>query len=365
MRPCSLPRRSDTTISRRCSPRSPATRSTTGARSRRSTCSGSSTTASCASTRVRRRSRARPLPALQGPRPGRVLRRPRREGLRRRREPRRLRRFRLAPRLSPRPCAGRGRGDLERLARPRAADRGRHDPRARCAAAGRGRACVCLVGDAELDEGSNWEAVQLAGRLGLGRLTVVVVDNHSSTYHWPGGVAARFELEGWSSARVDGRDHDALERALTATRHRGRTSSWRRCSDDHDAQALLRARDAERSTTTRATAIVLAEIGASELPARHERVFNVGIREQLMIGVAAGLAFEGLRPDRALLRALPRRAPLRADQARPGPSGRRRHPRQHRRVLRRGPVGAHAPGARRRRAAVGAAGLDHPCPRSP
>src|SRR3954451_16420812 len=29
---------------------------------------------------------------------------------------------------------------------------------------------VCLVGDAELDEGSNWEAVQLAGRLGLGRL---------------------------------------------------------------------------------------------------------------------------------------------------------------------------------------------------
>jgi transketolase len=42
-------------------------------------------------------------------------------------------------------------------------------------------------------------------------------------------------------------------------------------------------------------AIVLAEIGASEVPS-HERVFNVGIREQLMIGVAAGLALEGLRP---------------------------------------------------------------------
>jgi transketolase len=79
-----------------------------------------------------------------------------------------------------------------------------------------GARVVCLVGDAELDEGSNWEAVQLAGRLGLGRLTVAVVDNHSSTHHWPGGVAARFELEGWSSARVDGRDHDALERAFTA-----------------------------------------------------------------------------------------------------------------------------------------------------
>lgn len=42
-------------------------------------------------------------------------------------------------------------------------------------------------------------------------------------------------------------------------------------------------------------AIVTAEIGAGELP-RHPRHFNVGIREQLMIGVAAGLALEGMRP---------------------------------------------------------------------
>jgi transketolase len=79
-----------------------------------------------------------------------------------------------------------------------------------------GRPTFVLVGDGELDEGSNWEAVQYAGRIGLGLLTAVVVDNHSSTYHWPGGIGARFELEGWSLAHVDGRDHDALERALTA-----------------------------------------------------------------------------------------------------------------------------------------------------
>jgi transketolase len=42
-------------------------------------------------------------------------------------------------------------------------------------------------------------------------------------------------------------------------------------------------------------AVVLAEIGAGELRP-HPRLFNVGIREQLMIGVAAGLALEGLRP---------------------------------------------------------------------
>jgi len=42
-------------------------------------------------------------------------------------------------------------------------------------------------------------------------------------------------------------------------------------------------------------AVVLAEIGAGELRP-HARLFNVGIREQLMIGIAAGLALEGLRP---------------------------------------------------------------------
>jgi transketolase len=73
---------------------------------------------------------------------------------------------------------------------------------------------VCLVGDAELDEGSNWEAVQYAGRIGLARLTVVVVDNRSATYGWPGGIGARFALEGWDAEAVDGRDHSALESAL-------------------------------------------------------------------------------------------------------------------------------------------------------
>jgi transketolase len=80
-----------------------------------------------------------------------------------------------------------------------------------------GARVVCLVGDGELDEGSNWEAVQLAGRLRLARLTVVVVDNHTSTYHWPGGIDARFAIEGWDAEQIDGRDHDALERALSGT----------------------------------------------------------------------------------------------------------------------------------------------------
>ena len=72
----------------------------------------------------------------------------------------------------------------------------------------------CLVGDAELDEGSNHEAIVFAGRARLDNLAVVAVDNRSSSYGWPGGLAARFALEDWSSATVDGRDHAALERAF-------------------------------------------------------------------------------------------------------------------------------------------------------
>jgi transketolase len=84
-----------------------------------------------------------------------------------------------------------------------------------------GARVFCLVGDAEFDEGSNHEAVVLAGRLGLQRLHVVVIDNGSATYGWPGGIAARFELEGWSTRTVDGRDRIALEAAFTAA-HPGR-----------------------------------------------------------------------------------------------------------------------------------------------
>jgi transketolase len=79
-----------------------------------------------------------------------------------------------------------------------------------------GRRVFCLVGDGELDEGSNWEAVQWAGRIELGTLNVVAVDNRSSTYHWPGGIEKRFELEGWTAVRADGRDHDELEAAFRA-----------------------------------------------------------------------------------------------------------------------------------------------------
>ncbi|MGW7032045.1 transketolase [Streptomyces xanthophaeus] len=78
-----------------------------------------------------------------------------------------------------------------------------------------------LIGDAELDEGSNHEALAYAGSAGLEQLHTVVIDNDSATHGWPGGIAARFEAAGWSAVTVDGRDHAALHAAFT-TAHPGR-----------------------------------------------------------------------------------------------------------------------------------------------
>jgi transketolase len=74
-----------------------------------------------------------------------------------------------------------------------------------------------LVGDAELDEGSNNEAIVYAGAVGLPNLVVVAVDNQSSSYGWgPGGIEAHFAVSGWSVTRVSGRDHFALAEAFGA-----------------------------------------------------------------------------------------------------------------------------------------------------
>jgi len=117
-----------------------------------------------------------------------------------------------------------------------------------------------LIGDAELDEGSNHEAIAYAGAVsrgssiasagsqprleagtagavsrgssiasagsqprltagtagvaGLAELTAIVIDNGSSTHGWPGGIAARFAVNGWTTATVSGRDHQQLAAAL-------------------------------------------------------------------------------------------------------------------------------------------------------
>jgi transketolase len=80
---------------------------------------------------------------------------------------------------------------------------------------GRRARVFVMMGDGEFDEGSNHEAIAIAGRLGLDRLTAIVIDNSSASLGWPGGIARRFETENWHATTVDGRDHEELHQALT------------------------------------------------------------------------------------------------------------------------------------------------------
>jgi transketolase len=73
-----------------------------------------------------------------------------------------------------------------------------------------------LLGDAELDEGSNHEAIAYAAATAL-PITAIVIDNQSATHGWPGGIAARFP--GWIASVIDGRDRDQIEHALTKRHH--------------------------------------------------------------------------------------------------------------------------------------------------
>jgi len=77
-----------------------------------------------------------------------------------------------------------------------------------------------LIGDGELDEGSNHEAIAFSGRAKLDQLNAIVIDNASATHGWPGGIETRFALEGWSADRVNSTDHQALEEAFVR-RHPG------------------------------------------------------------------------------------------------------------------------------------------------
>lgn len=75
-----------------------------------------------------------------------------------------------------------------------------------------------LLGDAELDEGSNHEAIAYAGASYLDSITAIVIDNQSASYTWPGGLRSAFTVHGWTSAAVDGRDHEDIYQGLTAAR---------------------------------------------------------------------------------------------------------------------------------------------------
>lgn len=84
------------------------------------------------------------------------------------------------------------------------------------------RRVFVLVGDGELQEGSNWEAAMSAAHYGLDNLTVIVDRNGFQQGAATEETAALEPLMdkwwafGWTVREVGGHDHEALYRALSA-----------------------------------------------------------------------------------------------------------------------------------------------------
>ncbi|MEO3805067.1 transketolase [Nonomuraea sp. B1E8] len=83
---------------------------------------------------------------------------------------------------------------------------------------------VVVLGDGELQEGSNWEAAMTAAHRGLSSLTAVI-DRNGLQQGAPTGdtndlepLADKWRAFGWEVAEVDGHDHLALLDAVTAPR---------------------------------------------------------------------------------------------------------------------------------------------------
>lgn len=88
--------------------------------------------------------------------------------------------------------------------------------------AGSARRTFCVVGDGELNEGSVWEAIGLAGHLRLANLTLVIDANGLQGLGTTADVLdleplpAKLEAFGWSVREVPGHDHAALATAFGA-----------------------------------------------------------------------------------------------------------------------------------------------------
>ena len=210
--------------------------------------------------RHRRRPRPRPVPAVQGPRADGLLRGARRQGLPRpgvgsTTGPRSTRRSACIPTACSCPAS------RSAPARSATGSGSASAPRSGCGRRAAPRRTVVLLGDGELDEGSNHEAIALRRAV---RARPAHRDRDRQPFVEP-RLAGRHRRAGSRSragprATVDGRDHDALVAAPSPPTTTAARPSWwppieeRTDHDQHreaDAHRVRRHRDRRAGPATR------------------------------------------------------------------------------------------------------------------
>ena len=251
----------------------------------------------------RRRPRARPVLPVQGARADGLLRGPGGAGLLPGVVARRLGLLRQS-RSASTPTATWCPGWRSGPARSVTGCRWRWARRWACAPRASSSRVVVLVGDAELDEGSNHEAHRAGRRLLPGRahrrrdrqpLVVSTPSPAGSSSASPPRAGTRSPSTAATTTCSRRRCRTASSAAQRRRRHRGGEVLIGRTGT-----ASSPGPPPTSSTTDRSAALVYAEISGQyfgDVAREHpDRVINVGIREQLLVSVGAGLALSGMRP---------------------------------------------------------------------
>ena len=177
------------------------------------------------------------------------------------------------------------------------------------AAGNRARRVICIVGDGETQEGQVWEACQMAARLELGNLVVLLDHNGAQSECLPLPrpnvlqPEAIFKAAGWAVHPIDGRHYtipevDGLPLCVLVHSQKPNPHSLGQRSDLVAAYGVaLRAamRDDDRLVVLEAD--LAFDHGLDGLDGAFPgRVYHCGISEQNMVSMAVGLAAAGWHP---------------------------------------------------------------------
>ncbi|MDR0519043.1 MAG: transketolase [Clostridiales Family XIII bacterium] len=92
---------------------------------------------------------------------------------------------------------------------------------------GEANTVYAIVGDGELQEGQNWEAMMFSAQRGLDNLIVLVDNNHVQLDGVTADISnmesldAKFAAFNWDAQRVDGHDLNALDEAIEKAKQQG------------------------------------------------------------------------------------------------------------------------------------------------